>query len=260
VIVVVLAAAPLVQKVPLAVTAAILIVAAISMIRPRAFREIWDADRSSAAVMAGTFVLVLAVPLQYAVLAGAAVSVLKYVYASSRDLRVVRVSVDASGRARETATPSALADGSVTLLDVYGSLFFGAGPRLRESLPAVGEARCAVVVLRLRGRAALPSATIALLRQYAGELAAGGGRLYLAGVGPETGAQLRRTGLAAVLGDDAVLAATDELYGSCAAAQRRGQAWVSAHGQAPSTRPDATEPLPNGPEPRPNTPESRPDR
>jgi SulP family sulfate permease len=247
VIVVVLAAAPLVQKVPLAVTAAILIVAAISMIRPRAIRQIWDADRSSAVVMAGTFVLVLAVPLQYAVLAGAAVSVLKYVYVSSRDLRVVQVTIDAAGRARETDVPGTPADASVTLLDVYGSLFFGAGPKLKESLPAVGEARCAVVVLRLRGRAALPSATIALLREYAGELAAGGGRLYLAGVGPETEAQVRRTGLADVLGNDAVLTATDELYGSCAAAQRRGQAWVSAHGDMLAPEPDTPEPLPGRP-------------
>jgi SulP family sulfate permease len=229
VIVIVLAAAPLVQQVPLAVTGGILIVAAASAIRPRAAREIWRADRLSAAVMLTTFVLVLVIPLQYAVLAGAAISVLKYIYLSSLDVRVVQVTIDGDSRPREASGPRSLSDSSVTVLDIYGSLFFAAGPKVRESLPTVGEARRAVVVLRLRGRGTLQSTTITLIRDYSAELAAGGGRLYLAGVGEEMEDQLRRTGLLETLGPDAVVPATDELYGSCEAAQRRGREWLEAH-------------------------------
>jgi SulP family sulfate permease len=229
VIVIVLAAAPLVQQVPLAVTGGILIVAAASAIRPRAAREIWRADRLSAAVMVITFVLVLVIPLQYAVLAGAAISVLKYIYLASLDVRVVEIAIGGDGRPREASRPPALADSSVTVLDIYGSLFFAAGPKVRESLPSVGGARCAVVVLRLRGRGTLQSTTIALIRDYSAELVAGGGRLYLAGVGAEMEDQLRRTGLLETLGPDAVVPATDELYGSCEAAQRRGREWLEAH-------------------------------
>jgi len=245
VIVIVLAAAPLVRQVPLAVTAGILIVAAVSAIRPRAAREIWSADRLSAAVMAVTFVLVLVIPLQYAVLAGAAISVLKYIYLASLDVRVVQIAIGDDGRPREARGPRTLSDSSVTVLDIYGSLFFAAGPKVRDCLPAVGGARCAVVVLRLRGRGTLHSTTIALIRDYAAELAAGGGRLYLAGVGAEMEDQLGRTGLRQTLGADAVLPATDELYGSCEAAQRRGRAWLEAHpdgraaaSDAPRTAPD----------------------
>jgi sulfate permease, SulP family len=227
VIVVVLAAAPLVQQVPLAVTAGILLVAAAGAIRPRAAREIWRADRLSAAVMAATFALVLVVPLQYAVLAGAAISVLKYIYLASLDVRVVEI-IGCDERPRESAAPAALADDRVTVLDIYGSLFFAAGPKVRQSLPAADGARRAVVVLRLRGRGTLHSTTIALVRDYAAELAGGGGRLYLAGVGAEMEDQLRRTGLLRELGPDAVLPATDELYGSCDAAQRRGREWLAA--------------------------------
>jgi SulP family sulfate permease len=224
--VIVLAAAPLVQQVPLAVTAGILIVAAVSMLRPQAVRGIWRADRLSASVMAVTFVLVLAMPLQYAVLAGAALSVLKHIYLSSLDVRVVEVEIGAEGRARETACPRSLSDASVTVLDIYGSLFFAAAPKLRDSLPAVGAATCAIVVLRLRGRGTLHSATIELVRDYAADLAAGGGRLYLAGVGPEMEDQLRRTGLLEALGADAVVSATDEAYSACEIAQRRATTWL----------------------------------
>ena len=229
VIVVVLAAAPLVQRVPLAVTAGILIVAAVSMIRPHAIREIWSADRLSAAVMAATFVLVLVVPIQYAVLAGASMSIVKYLYLSSLDVHVVQVTIDDAGRARETPCPPTLPDNAVTILDVYGSLFFAAGPKLKESLPSADGSHCPVVVLRLRGRANLHTATIALLREYAAELSAAGGRLYLAGVGTQMEEQLRRAGLLELLGQDAVVRATDELYTSCELAQQRGRAWLQAY-------------------------------
>ncbi len=94
-----------------------------------------------------------------------------------------------------------------------------------------------MVVLRLRGRGTLHSATIVVLREYAAECAAGGGRLYLAGVGSEMEEQLRRTGVLDLLGPDAVVTATDELYGACALAQARGRDWLAAR----------TDGLPGGP-------------
>jgi sulfate permease, SulP family len=182
----------------------------------------------SAGVMAITFALVLIVPLQYAVLAGATISVLKYLYLASLDVRVVQVVIGDDGRAREIVGKPALDDSAVTVLDIYGSLFFAAAPKVRASLPPAAPARRAVVVLRLRGRGALPSAVLTLLGDYAAGLAKGGGRLYLAGVGPETGEQLRRTHLLDKLGTDAVVPATDEFYGACEAAQRRGRQWLAS--------------------------------
>ena len=106
VILVILAAAPLVQQVPLAVTAGILIVAAASALRPRAALDVWRADRMSAAIMLVTFALVLVVPLQYAVLAGAAISVIKYIYLSSLDVHVRQVVIDDDGRLEGDGGPA----------------------------------------------------------------------------------------------------------------------------------------------------------
>jgi SulP family sulfate permease len=239
VVLVILVAAPLVQLVPLAVTAGILIVAASSALRPRAMLDVWRADRMSAAVMVTTFVLVLIVPLQYAVLAGAAIAVLKHAYLSSLDVRVTQVVTEDDGRLRETAAPPELSSDAVTVLDIYGSLFFAATPKIKMSLPAVGAARRPVVVLRLRGRGTLHSATISLIRDYAAECAASGGRLYLAGVGDEMREQLRRTGLVDLLGPDAVVEATDELYNACVTAQRRGESWLAARQDERTSDPDA---------------------
>jgi SulP family sulfate permease len=239
VIVVILAAAPLVQQVPLAVTAGILIVAATSALQPRAARDVWRADKMSAAVMIVTFGLVLAVPLQYAVLAGAAISVIKYIYISSLDVHVKQVELCEGGLPRETEPPAVLASEAVTVLDIYGSLFFAAAPTIRECLPAVGEARCPVVVIRLRGRGTLHSATIAVLRDYAAECEAHGGRLFLAGVGREMEEQLERTGVRELLGPDAVVGATDQIYGACAIAQQRGRTWLATHADGGTPGPRA---------------------
>jgi sulfate permease, SulP family len=238
VVLVILVAAPLVQQVPLACTAGILIVAASSAIRPRAMLDVWRADRLSAGIMLLTFVLVLIIPLQYAVLAGVAISALRYIYLSSLDVHVKQVTLGASGLPKETDAPRALSSDAVVVLDIYGSLFFAAAPKIRKSLPDVGEAHCPVVVLRLRGRGRLHSDTIAVICEYAAECRARGGRLYLAGVGSDIEDQLRRTGVLELLGPDAVVAATDELYGACTTAQRRGETWLASRDEGRAT--DAT--------------------
>ena len=171
-------------------------------------------------------------------LAGAALSVLKYIYLSSVDITVVELDIDEHGRCREGEPPEVLTDGSVTVLDIYGSLFFAAGPKVKELLPDPDGARRAVVVLRLRGRGTLQSASIALLREYAAKLAAGGGRLYLAGVGAEMREQFERTGLLQTLGEDAVLSATEQAYGSCQLAETAGaRSWLEAQAGRPGGEP-----------------------
>lgn len=238
--VVLLGAAPLVAQVPLAVTGGILLVAAAGAIDFRAMRDVWRADKVSAAIMMTTFVLVLLIPLQYAVLVGAALSVVKHIYLASLDVHVCEVTTDREGRLHEYPCPTRLSDESVTVLDIYGSLFYAAAPRLRQCLPDVAGARRAVVVLRVRGRGTLHSATLALLRDYANELAAGNGRLYLAGVSPELRQQLERTGLLQQLGAEAVVPATDELYGACEAARRHAEDWLAGEGAGSATPPRGT--------------------
>ena len=240
VVLVILVAAPLVQQVPLAVTAGILIVAATSALQPRAALDVWRADRMSAADHARDL---RPRPRRPAAVRGArrggdlgAQVHLPVVARRPRHAGRDRTTTGACGRRRPRA---ALASGSVTVLDIYGSLFFAAAPKIRESLPSVGDAHCPVVVLRLRGRGTLHSATIAVIREYAAECAANGGRLYLAGVGREMEDQLRRTGVLELLGADAVVAATDELYGACAIAQERGESWLAAHADPPPAGPAA---------------------
>ena len=73
-------AAPLLAWVPMAAIAALLLVVSWTLIDAAAWRELYLLDRSEAAVAAGTLAATLLLPLQVAVLAGVAASLVVYLY------------------------------------------------------------------------------------------------------------------------------------------------------------------------------------
>ena len=80
-----------VEKVPLPTVAALLIVAAVAALKPSAVMEVWRTNWAARIIMLVTLALTLAVPLQYAVLAGVVLSTIQYVSSSSLDLKVRRL-------------------------------------------------------------------------------------------------------------------------------------------------------------------------
>jgi len=114
----------------------------------------------------------------------------------------------------------------VTVLDVYGSLFFAGAHTLREALPSPEGALRPAVVLRLRGRTRIGSTLIDVLDDYADDLRDVGGRLYLSGVHADVAAQLQRAGKLE-LGREVWVAPAEEVIGvSTAEAIARANAWL----------------------------------
>jgi len=212
-----------VELVPMATVAALLIVAAAGSFRVSAIVEVWRTNWASRAVMLVTLTLTLAVPIQYAVLAGVALSAIQYISSSSLDVKVRRLVPGADASYRELDAPARLPDEEVTILDIYGSIFYAAADVIAEKLPEVRGSRRAVLVLRLRGRGEVGSSAIGLFRRYAEDLQSGGGALLLAGIGREMGDQLQRTGLADLLGGDAIFPAHSTVYQSTEEAFRAGR-------------------------------------
>ena len=134
---IVLLAAPLAELVPMPALAALLIVAGYQGLRLEAAQTIWHTSRVSTVVMALTFLATLFIPLQYAVLIGVA--------SERRALRGPPVQqgggdvVGAGGGriAPGTPAPRELPSRQLTMLQIYGSLFFAAAKSLEEMLPTV---------------------------------------------------------------------------------------------------------------------------
>jgi sulfate permease, SulP family len=189
--------------------AGLLMLVGFRTLQPDRVHMVWRTGHPQAAVMSTTFVLTLVIPLQYAVLAGVATSVVLYVTRQSNKVTVTRWTFVADSPYPEEGPPPAeVPGGEVVVLTAYGSLFFASAQVVEAQLPRVVESsRGAVVVLRLRGKEDLGSTFIRSVVCYHDALQAAGCHLVLAGVGDRVMHQLDRTGALETLGPDNVIAA-----------------------------------------------------
>lgn len=138
-------AAPVLAWVPMAAIDALLLLVAWSLVDTAQWRELARLDRREAGVAAGTLVATLLLPLQVAVLAGMAASLLIYVYRTSRPaLRTMGFDAPPGGAAERhlVVLPPGLPEcPQLKLLRVEGPVWFGAEAHLAETLRELREPR-----------------------------------------------------------------------------------------------------------------------
>jgi sulfate permease, SulP family len=184
----------LVARVPMTVLAALMILAGLSAIDLREARSIWRTGGAARWSILVTFAATLLLSIPLAVAVGVGVSIILYVASSASDVAVRALVSRGNGQFAEVAPPARLPSEAVTVLDIYGSLFFAGARTLADALPSPMGATRPVVVLRLRGRTRAGSTLIDVLDEYADELREVDGRLYLSGVQPGLAQQLRDAG------------------------------------------------------------------
>ena len=227
---IVLLVAPLVERVPMPALAALLIVAGFQGMRVEQAMVIWNTGKLPAVVMLITFVATLFVPLQYAVLLGMAFSVVLHVFHQSNKVVVTQWVLQPVGFPLEQPAPKQLPSHQLTLLHVYGSLFFAAAKNMEAMLPAVGDATHAVVAISLRGKGEIGSTFMSVLQRYAKALHDRDSKLMLVGVDEAMRDQLARTGLLKLIGAENVFLATPQLGAAMNQAVTAATAWL---GQPP---------------------------
>jgi SulP family sulfate permease len=190
-----------------------------------------------------TFVATLTLPIQFAVALGVAASALLYLFASSTDIAIVERVQLADGGFEEREPPETLPSHTVTLLDIYGSLYFAGARTFEQELPSPLGSEQAMVVLRLRGRTKVGATFVDVLARYAQRLGESGGRLYLSGVSEHVQQQLLRTGKLGPAGSVEIFTATPRIGESSLAAQAAAEDWLVVHSgvseSAPAVNADA---------------------
>jgi SulP family sulfate permease len=224
---IVLLAAPLVELVPMPALAALLIVAGFQGLRVPQAVIAWKTGRISRAVMFVTFAATLVVPLQFAVLFGMALSIVLHVFRQSNKVVVTQWVLQPQGFPLEQPPPAKLPSHRLTVLHVYGSLFFAAARSMEELLPQVGNATHAVVAINLRGKSEIGSTFMTVLQHYSESLRNRQSKLMLVGVDPVVRDQLAKTGLLKVLGEDNVFVATPQLGAALNQAVAAADAWLA---------------------------------
>jgi SulP family sulfate permease len=214
---------------------ALLILAGVSSVKPSEMRAIWDAGWPSRLVGFATFAATLFLPIQVAVGIGVLLSALIFIYAASADVSVVELVERPDGRIEERTPPKQLPSDTVTVLDVYGHLFYAGARTLERLLPRLEDARNPVVILRLRGRSNLGATFIDVVSNYADKLEAVDGRLYLTGLSEAAYDHAVHGGKLRLDGPVRAYAATPVLGQSTREALGDAQAWlVGASGETPS--------------------------
>jgi len=223
---VVLLFADLVELVAMPALAGLVIVAGVQMININSIQTVWQTNTVSRTIMLVTFVSTLVMPLQYAVLLGVAISILLFVFQQSNKIRVVEWVVGETGWPVERPAPKKLKSGKVTVLFIYGNLFYAAADILEKSLPAVEDARRSAVILLLRGYEDVGSTVAEVLRRYTQALQANQGKLILAGVSKSLRAQLQRTGMLELIGKENIFPETKTIGEAGNAAFRAATDWL----------------------------------
>jgi len=209
--------------------AAILIVAAIGSLRVGQIQSILRTGPTSRIALIGTFIATLILSIPQAVGVGVIISLLLQLNQEALDLRVVELVPQPTGPFAEQPAPRQLTSHTVTLLDVYGSLFYAGARTLQARLPEIGAAIAPVVVLRLRGRNMLGATAFKVFSDYSESLRAARGKLYLSGVDPALMQQFSHAGHVHATGPVEMVEATPTLGESSLSAYHQAETWVIEH-------------------------------
>lgn len=216
----------LVGKIPMAVLAALMIMAGVGALDLSELRSVWRTGVGTLVPMAATFGAMLALPIPAAVGIGVLLTLLLFVVSSANEVNVRVLTRDPDGRIRESDPPAGLPSRETTVLGVYGSLFFAGARRFEELLPDPAGSAQPAVVIRLRGRQRLGVTLIEVLDTYAEALERVDGRLYLAGLSEDAAIQLRRTGKLDPDRTVEIVRADDALGSSTERAVEMASAWL----------------------------------
>jgi sulfate permease, SulP family len=127
----------------------------------------------------------------------------------------------------EQPAPKKIKSGKVTVLFIYGNLFYAAADAFEKNLPAVENANKAAVILLLLGYEDVGRTVNAVLRRYAHALQANQGKLILAGVSIALRAQFQRTGLVDLIGKENIFLATKTIGESGNTALSAASDWIA---------------------------------
>ncbi len=209
-------AAPLLAWIPLAAISGLLLLVAVSLVDRAAWRELLRLDRREAAVAAGTLLATLLLPLQVAVLAGVAASLVLYLHRTAHPaLRTMGFALPpAPGVHRpfvvlEPGTSECQPEcPQLKLLRMEGSVWFGAEAHVQNALQALHDAPAPARHLLVMGKSMnfIDAAGAALWERERQRRLAMGGDLYFHRPRPEVQRVWQASGYIRRLGADHVFA------------------------------------------------------
>jgi sulfate permease, SulP family len=154
---------PLVDYVPKAALAALVIALALALFNPRHLRICLRSTSDDAAVLIITFLATLLTPLHVAIFIGVAISITLFLRKASKPF-LIEYEFDDSGELRERGEKRPRPIPSISIVHVEGDLFFGASELFRTQIQrTVSDPALKVIILRLKNARHLDATSVMAL-------------------------------------------------------------------------------------------------
>ncbi|HSA51939.1 MAG TPA: SulP family inorganic anion transporter [Yinghuangia sp.] len=180
---VVFAAAPLVERIPLAALAGVLLATAIRMVEVGSVRAMARATRSDAVILVATAAATLALDLVKAVILGLLVAGALALRAVAKDARLENVPLHDDLSEDHSAEEHALLAEHIVAYRIDGPLFFAAAHRFLLELSDVADVQ--VVILRMSRVSTIDASGALVLGDAVDRLEARGIAVYVSGIRPD---------------------------------------------------------------------------
>ncbi|PAW80103.1 MAG: hypothetical protein B9S32_01865 [Verrucomicrobia bacterium Tous-C9LFEB] len=192
----------LVQYVPQAALAVVVIITAFGLIDLQTIKFALGATKSDAAVLLTTFFAALLVPLDFAIFLGVGLSIVLFLRKASMP-HLAEYSFNDSGQLTELGEGSSRNDPQISIIHVEGELFFGAADLFRDQIRRVcADTNLKVIILRLKNARHLDATSVMALAELVKYLRETDRHLLISGAERDVYRVLRNSGLLEILGKD----------------------------------------------------------
>ena len=192
---------PLIDYVPKAALAALVIGLSLSLFSPRNIRICLRSTRDDAVVLVTTFVSTLLAPLHVAIFIGVAVSISLFLRKASRPY-LVEYEFSDEGELREMGEKRKRPIPAISIVHVEGDLFFGAAELFRTQIQrTVSDPAIQVIILRLKNARHLDATSVMALEDLIRYMRGKGLHLIVSGASREVYRVLKNSGVLVTLQD-----------------------------------------------------------
>jgi len=192
---------PLIQFLPKAALATLIVLVAVGLINRRNIRICLLSTNSDALTFLATFVLTLLIPLHVAIFAGVGISIILYLRKASRP-SLVEYAFNNEGHLAEAAD-GPRADPSISIVHVEGELFFGAADLFRTQIQRISaDPNLRIIILRLKNARHLDATSVMALEELIKVMRDNGRDVIVSGAMREVYRVLRDSGLVEEIGRD----------------------------------------------------------
>jgi SulP family sulfate permease len=190
-----LVSVPLVEHIPKACLAGLVIAVAASLISPRVIRICLRSTRDDAFVLIVTFVAALIAPLHAAIFIGVGLSVTFFLGKASRP-HLIEYEVSAEGDLRELGEKRKRPNPSISIVHVEGDLFFGAAELFRTQIQRTFvDENLKVIILRLKNARHLDATSVLALEDLIRYTRSEGRHIIVSGAPREVYRVLKASGV-----------------------------------------------------------------